>query len=41
MFSNGKLIGVVSWGIGCGKPKYAGVYAKVSVLRSWIDEHSQ
>jgi len=32
------LVGVVSFGYGCGAPGLYGVYAEVAKLRTWIDE---
>lgn len=33
---NDVQVGVVSWGNGCGLAGYPGVYARVSVVKSWI-----
>ncbi|XP_017886295.1 trypsin-1 [Ceratina calcarata] len=40
MVVNGQLVGVVSWGMGCGTPKYPGVYTDVSYYRQWIKQNS-
>ena len=36
LFTNGIVVGTVSWGYACGNPRYPGVYSRISASLDWI-----
>lgn len=35
-----QVVGIVSWGEGCGRPNLPAVHTRIAYYRQWIDEHT-
>ncbi|XP_044727947.1 transmembrane protease serine 9-like [Chrysoperla carnea] len=36
-----EIVGIVSWGVGCGRPGYPGVYTRLTRYLSWVENNLQ
>ena len=39
LVSNGVLVGIVSWGVGCRKKNFPGVYMRTSSIATWVNRN--
>jgi hypothetical protein len=36
-----KLVGIVSWGVGCADPSYPGIYTRLSAFTNWVGQQTR
>ncbi|EDW46889.1 GM20715 [Drosophila sechellia] len=39
IFARFQQVGIVAWGVGCGRPNVPSTYTNVSMFREWIDRN--